>query len=211
MIYNYNEFLNEFLNSDFNFNLLCSNGISFARKIRYCDEHLVKIKSGSGRTVYKFDNDKVIKVAKNKAGIAQNEIENGLVNFDYDIVTKVYTYDYLGDNDDNGYIVIAEYADKVTKNKFNELTGIDYTIIEQFLNTYFDKNKYWQLKKEHFDELKTNEFLNELVDLCGTFDLLFGDFDRLSTYGIVNRNGKETVALVDYGLTNDVYKEYYRR
>jgi sRNA-binding regulator protein Hfq len=121
MIYNYNEFLNEFLNNDFKLDILCSNGISFARKIRYCDEHLVKIKSGSGRTVYKFDNDKVIKVAKNTKGIAQNEIENDFVNFDYDIVTKIYTYDYISETKDNMYIVIAEYADKVTKNKFNEL------------------------------------------------------------------------------------------
>ena len=51
---------------------------SFAERKRYCDANLQKIASGSGRIVYKVDNQKVLKLAKNKKGVAQNEIESEL-------------------------------------------------------------------------------------------------------------------------------------
>lgn len=208
MIFKYNEFLFEYLNTDFKLDILCEKHISFAKKIRYCDEHLVKIKSGSGRTVYKFE-DKVIKVAKNNKGIAQNEVENDFVNFDYDILTKIYTYDYIDEINDNGYITIAEYADKITTKKFKELTGVDINVIYDYLSYYFDHTRSKRLSKDEVSVLDKNVWLSELLDICGTIDLLIGDLDRVSSYGIVKRNGKEIVVLVDYGLTNDVYREYY--
>lgn len=45
---------------------------SFAQRVRYCDEHLQKLGSGSSRIVYVVDNDKVLKLAKNKKGLAVN-------------------------------------------------------------------------------------------------------------------------------------------
>ena len=48
---------------------------TFKSRIEYCDKYLQKINSGSGRIVYKIDNDKVLKLAKNIKGIAQNSTE----------------------------------------------------------------------------------------------------------------------------------------
>ena len=38
-----------------------------------------------------------------------------------------------------------------------------------------------------------------------------GDFGRISSYGEVNRNGKDKVVLTDYGLTEDIFKNFYQR
>jgi hypothetical protein len=35
-----------------------------------------------------------------------------------------------------------------------------------------------------------------------------GDFGRLNSYGLVNRNGVDIV-IIDFGLTNDIYDTYY--
>ena len=46
---------------------------SFNQRIQYCEQHLQRISSGSSRIVYKIDDEKVLKLAKNKKGLAQNE------------------------------------------------------------------------------------------------------------------------------------------
>jgi len=49
---------------------------SYAGKLRYAESHLGRpIGRGSSRVVYRVDNNKVLKLAKNKKGIAQNETE----------------------------------------------------------------------------------------------------------------------------------------
>ena len=50
---------------------------TFVERIRYCQTRLQRISSGSARIVYKIDNEKVLKLAKNRKGIAQNEAEGG--------------------------------------------------------------------------------------------------------------------------------------
>jgi hypothetical protein len=37
-----------------------------------------------------------------------------------------------------------------------------------------------------------------------------GDMTRLSTYGEVIRDGKPKIVLVDFGLTNTVFDDFYR-
>jgi hypothetical protein len=39
----------------------------------------------------------------------------------------------------------------------------------------------------------------------------YGDLQRLSSYGVVRRNGQEEMVIVDFGLTEDVFNNYYRR
>ena len=47
---------------------------SFGGKLKYAREHLQIIASGSGRSVFRIDDQKAIKIAKNKKGLAQNQI-----------------------------------------------------------------------------------------------------------------------------------------
>ena len=34
---------------------------------------------------------------------------------------------------------------------------------------------------------------------------------RLSSYGVVRRNGQEEMVIIDFGLTEDVFNNYYRK
>jgi hypothetical protein len=44
---------------------------SFSGKIKFADQNLSKIGSGTGRAVYDIDGTKVLKLAKNPKGVAQ--------------------------------------------------------------------------------------------------------------------------------------------
>jgi len=84
---------------------------SFAARIRYCEEHLQRISSGSSRIVYKIDDEKVLKLAKNKKGLAQNEIEV-MYGQSYDLESTVA---HVFEHDENYLWVEMELARKVRK------------------------------------------------------------------------------------------------
>jgi len=48
---------------------------SYSARVRYCETHLQRIAAGTARVVFKIDNEKVLKLAKNQKGLAQNEVE----------------------------------------------------------------------------------------------------------------------------------------
>ena len=51
---------------------------SFAGKMKFANQYLTRIGSGSGRIVYDIDGKKVLKLAKNPKGVAQNEMESNI-------------------------------------------------------------------------------------------------------------------------------------
>ena len=42
-------------------------------------------------------------------------------------------------------------------------------------------------------------------------DMTHGDITRISSWGVVNRDGKEKLVLVDFGLNKQVWNNYYLR
>ena len=53
---------------------------SFADRVKYCENRLKKLGAGTSRRVYQIDNEKCLKLAKNRKGIAQNIEEINLEN-----------------------------------------------------------------------------------------------------------------------------------
>ena len=51
----------------------------------------------------------------------------------------------------------------------------------------------------------------DFSDMVGNFDMSIEDFGKINSYGVVKRNGKDAVVLIDYGLTADAFQEYYGR
>ena len=184
---------------------------SFAGKYRYANERLTKIASGSGRTVFKIDDKMVLKIAKNKKGLAQNSVEAEYYLQNYDIVARVF------DTDRNDFWVEMELAQKVGKNRFKQLTGISIELLEVYLRYRQSLNNpggyrppAWH-SKEELSSIEDNNFVADLTSLIDNYDFSeVGDFGRLSTYGEVSRDGQPKIVLVDFGLTNSVYNDYYR-
>ena len=59
------------------------------------------------------------------------------------------------------------------------------------------------------DIIENNDWLREFRKLVR--ECKFGDFSRIDNFGLVNRNGKPNIVVLDPGLTVDVWLKYYRR
>lgn len=185
---------------------------SFAARIRYCEEHLQRISSGSSRIVYKIDDEKVLKLAKNKKGLAQNEIEV-IYGQSYDLESTVA---HVFEHDENYLWVEMELARKVRKNDFKRITGFYWDDYVMAINNYGEEvhsrggqSYKMPLDKEVYDAMWEDEFVYDIFGFIGNYHIPVGDLKRLSSYGIVKREGKDEIVLIDYGLTTDVYDSYY--
>jgi len=182
---------------------------SFNKRIKYCEQNLQRISSGTSRIVYKIDETKVLKLAKNEKGIAQNNTE---INFSEDylwdmVVAKLF------DHDEDGLWVEMELARKVTTSIWNNIVGIPIDIFRdgtRFMEHQKGKTLYRLKVPERMEELYENDFTSTILDLIANYDVGSGDFGKLSTYGLVNRDGKDEIVIIDYGLTNEVYDSYYK-
>lgn len=133
------------------------------------------IGSGSSREVFDLENGYVVKVAKNMAGIAQNQTEYAISYYDNsDLFAKVVQVS------DNFYFLIMEKADKV--------------------DSISDVFKYFKVsgKKGLFH-------LKKLQNIKRKYNLVLGDFDRRSNWGII----KGRPVIIDYGFTREVSEIYY--
>jgi hypothetical protein len=185
---------------------------SFKDRIKYVSERLTKLGAGSSRIVYKIDDETVLKLAKNAKGVAQNENE---IDYSQDsyleaIIANVFEYD------DNGLWVEMEFATPIKKSSFEQIVGVSFENYSQAMRYYYFANikpsRYnTGTKPENYDELWENEFMYEMFDFLGNYQPPIGDLTRLSTYGIVKRNGVDTVVMIDYGLNDDVYNQFYKR
>ena len=189
---------------------------SFAGKLKYAATHLPKIASGSGRAVFKIDDSKVLKIAKNKKGLAQNNVESEYLLQQYDITAR--TFD-RGDvvKDTGPFWIEMELAKKVGGKRFEQLTGITLNELHTHLMYNSTRRKYNVAPPRtpedaaYLEKIQNNEFVIDLTGLMADYDFPdIGDMTRLSTYGEVIRDGAPKIVLVDFGLTKTVFDDFYR-
>ncbi len=95
---------------------------SFEKRIKYCNTHLAKLGFGSSRIVYKIDDEKALKLAKNRKGLAQNELEIILSNSSNLEGIVAETFDH---SEDNSWLEM-ELAKELTPDLFKQITGLDW-------------------------------------------------------------------------------------
>lgn len=186
---------------------------SFNKRREYCKDRLKRIAAGSSRIVYMVDETKVLKLAFNKKGLAQNEIEATYSNYHdmKDITAQVFAYDH------NDYWIEMELAKKVTPQIFERVVGFSFKDYAAALNNYYhvtnpQKSRYMRkipMAQEIIDAMWENEFIYDMFTFMSGYDAPVGDLMKMNSYGLVNRNGKDTIVMIDYGITNDVWDEYY--
>jgi len=185
---------------------------SFNKRIQYCQQHLERISSGSSRIVYKIDDEKVLKLARNKKGLAQNEAEiyQGDIKDLSFILTQVY------DSNENNLWAEMEWAPKPTKAKFKNIAGVDFDTYAKLIHNHgvdnspptHSSHKY-KVPKDITEWSWEDEFMYEVYMYIGSYDINPSDLTKLSSYGIVKRDGEEQIVIVDFGLTDDVSSNHY--
>ena len=140
---------------------------SFNKRIKYCQERLKRISSGSSRIVYMVDDTKVLKIAKNEKGLNQNEIEAEYSNYHdiKDITAQVFAYD------NKNLWIEMELARKVTPKIFEKVVGVSFNDYCDGLDKYFEAvnpqraRRGWgrsDLDQEKYDAMWENEFIYDI-------------------------------------------------
>lgn len=173
---------------------------SFKGRIDYAKANLQRLGSGTSRVVYKVDEQKVLKIAKNKKGVMQNSIE-----IDYRNQSMLFAEVF--DFHNYSLWVEMEYVKKMTRKKFKELIGYD---VDDIFLIFKRNNRFLSAEnKIKIEEMLKNEYVKEIDSLVQNYKFLIGDFLKLDSWGIAIRENKEVPLLIDFGLTDDVFYEYY--
>ena len=177
-------FINEPDISDINeaampqFNLQTLSSIkSFAGKLKYCKQMLgPTFGSGSSRIIFEIDDNKVLKLAKNQKGLAQNEFEDDTSRYS-DIVVKVF------DCADDYSWLVEENCIPAKEKDFEHVIGIPFDtycdLVRWNYNSYSYRSNHIPLYTMSAQEAQnlTNQlyeqdeynFITQLFDLMGNY------------------------------------------
>lgn len=69
----------------------------------------------------------------------------------------------------------------------------------------------FHLEDELLARLNGDEFIQDLREFVAGTDALAADLGVISSYGFVHREGSDSLVLIDYGITQDIYATHYRK
>lgn len=162
---------------------------------------------GSGRKVYHLYQGAVLKIAKNAAGIAQNQTEMAACGSS-DLFPRIL------DSNPGGFWVVVEEAEKMTRVQFREMTGMgwgDFTsaiggAFPQKLSKERTSDGEVQHNRNTYDKFFTNLFFRKVVSAIKDCKYEPGDISKLDSWGIIR--GKPVI--LDSGYTESVHQSHYQ-
>lgn len=206
-------------------------GTTFKARIEYAMQKAEKIGAGSSRVAFVIEYEgrpTVLKIAKNKKGLAQNEAEADILDDYYTqslgIVIPIIDYDKQ--NPQPAWIH-TEFAEKATEKKLCDImkcpgllepkqsTGALYNLV--FLASAItgkdprvgrpqEMLARFKQKGMSDQELETlQDYANRIADLMANFDLSASDLRSSSNWGIY----KGEPVIIDLGLTETVWSNEY--
>lgn len=181
---------------------------SFKKQLAYAMARAAKVGAGSGRVAFTIQYEgrpTVLKIAKNKKGLAQNEYEAQTLSEymikDTGLFIPLIDYD---EEHEPPLWLHTEKAEKMKPTQFKKFFGVDHNTLDLVLQYGTGNHKYGST--EGFDELiQNNENLYELTNIVGNYGMPTGDFSRLANWGIY----KGHPVVIDVGLSQDILKQYY--
>lgn len=169
---------------------------TYQARIKYAEDNLKHLSSGSSRVVYQAPDKSIIKLAKNDKGIAQNKAEaNSKMKSEF--------LNQIIDKAKDGSWIQTHFLDKITEKDFEKLTKVSFKDFGDVL-TYGVKKSSGS-KPKTFDKISKTPVYKEMKNLCDNFHLLPGDVIRISSWGTKDKKP----VLIDAGLTEEIFEEFY--
>lgn len=183
---------------------------SFKKQLKYALERAQKMGAGSSRVAFKINyqgRPTILKIAKNRKGLAQNAQEVNILNDGYlsklDIMIPMIDYD---DRSNNSRWIHVEFANKAKESDFIKECGVSLNDLVDYCE-YKAKgttgSRFIDRIKSKIDE--ESDLVQNLMTFIGSLDVPTGDYRRLSNWGVYN--GK--LVIIDVGLSQDILDNYY--
>lgn len=192
--------------------------IPFKTRVRYAKERAMQMGVGSSRIAFKIPyqgRDTVLKIAKNRKGMAQNENEAQLLSEPYlsqfNITIPLIDYD---ESSNTPTWIHTEFAEKIRPNQMKAFTnGLD---IHQFMElaaySAGGNNNHPTLGFRYANEieeykLEDNDFFHMVSRLIADYYglLKWQDLTVLRNWGLY----RGSPVIIDLGLSEDVYTMHY--
>ena len=169
----------------------------------YCVKMLGEpISKGSARAVFQIDDTRVLKLAYNMRGVAQNKAE---VMVYQQAPDKKYMPIVYNDSDlENYFYVISEYVLPAEEEDFKKVVGIPFYRLESLISN----KKLESAMKSYEDMPKVHDLLQYLITMSNMGVEIF-DWTTISNWGLAKRNGKAAIVTLDNGFTRDVVNHFY--
>jgi hypothetical protein len=172
----------------------------FKDRIDLAEKEFEHLSSGSSRIIYRLPDDTVLKLAKNKKGLAQNKIESDPG------MSSPFVNPTLR-SDPSGIWKVSPFRTKITEKEFQALTDIDFkdfgNALKYALRSFSgDKD---QDKPAHYDQIARTPIFQDITKIAKHFKVLPGDLARISSW---SEHDDHPIA-TDMGLTREIYDTYY--
>lgn len=167
-------------------------GLPFKQRVSYSKSVLgEKIGEGSSRVVFKYGTDKVLKVSKNRLGLAQNYGEVNQyrkLSNPSSLLSKIYEYD-----DNDWSYIVCEHVKVLTKKEFIKKIGCRnrfefIKLIKKFL-------KHGVLPKNKIVADFCTKIKNSGVEIRY-------DFMKISSIGIRDTTTGDEIVIIDCGVND---------
>ena len=207
--------LNEAMRDDFSFDEL-KQIQTLKGRLDYCKQKLgYTIGNGSSRCVFQLDDDKVLKLAKNQKGIAQNEQEYDPSLSQLGVAPNIYNESDL----DNFTFLVSDYVLPAKEKDFEHVFGFDfYTFcsVLTWADSLFNGKRYRYSVPPMEEEdalylIENDADLDEFYQYVTNYQPPIGDMLRIQNYGIKYEDGRTKVVLLDSGLNQNIWDTYYKR
>lgn len=188
---------------------------TYEGRVRYCEERLRYLGKGSARIVFLIDDNTVLKLARNPKGVAQNEVEGG----DW-YLAKIELFPEVYDMDDDYRWIEMQRARRATSSDFKRICGYNWKTVQEWINYImynetYDPTYTMLFKSEEFKEAREDydNIFYKIENYLGSYgrqSVMSSNLKRPSSWGvIIDSDGNERLVVVDYGINETIYKEYY--
>lgn len=180
--------------------------------VRYVTTHLKQVGAGSSRRVFIFSGNKVIKLARNHAGLGQNREELNVFTNPKTAAIVARIFDY----DPDFFWILSETARPITEVEFEEIVGLDQTKTDR---SVFGKNQLYMRDFCRYAAVgdfrsitwwtgnaRVMKFAVAIHTLVKENDLIPGDIIKLDSWG---KTADGRLIVVDYGYSEDVAWKHY--
>lgn len=193
-----------------------SDNKSFASQLKYAKERASRIGAGSSRVVFEIPFEgrpTVLKIAKNKKGLAQNSKEGdwSMHRMYPSITLPIIDVDEKGEEP---HWIHVEKADKMSKSQFKAITGFNFDVFGHVLQdsekrrmprSSFAIDWLYGMDEKEVKAIQDSELFTDIEGLMADYDILAGDLTRINNWGLY----KGEPVIIDLGFSSDVKKQHY--
>jgi len=183
---------------------------SFASRLRYAKERAKRIGGGSSRVAFEIEYEgrpTILKIAKNKKGLAQNDYESSILD-DNTLDIGIPMIDYDEENDPPTWIH-TEKAEKMKlvqfRKFFNGMSPDELMYVVRYLVGKEGIRVSPEDEDRYSEMMEDNETISSLVNVIGNYDISPNEFSMLSNWGIY----KGEPVLIDVGGSSQVISQHY--